>query len=150
LFQINTIHFAEFGLLLIAFTLNDAFSQKSVFGEPLKICSTDPMTGYTRDGRCAHIVHDRGTHTVCAEMTKEFLDYTASMGNNLSDPIPQYGFPGLNPGDRWCLCASRWAEAFRAGIAPKVVLEATNKSTLNFGITEGALRQHSTNDSINL
>ena len=131
-------------LVITSTALNDPYPQNNVLGRPLEICSTDPMTGYTRDGRCAHIEQDRGTHTVCAEVTAEFLEYTASMGNNLSRPAPQYGFPGLRPGDNWCLCVSRWYQAQQAGVAPRVVLEATNESTLRFGIPSELLRQHAT------
>ena len=113
----------------------DVYHQNNVLGSSLKVCSEEPMTGYTRDGRCAHIGSDYGTHTVCAEMTAEFLEYTKQMGNNLSDPAPMYDFPGLNPGDRWCLCSSRWMQAHQAGKAPNVILEATNESTVKHGVS---------------
>ena len=105
-------------------------NQKNVLGAPLKICSTDPMTGYTRDGKCTCITSDPGQHTVAAVMTEEFLNYTKSVGNDLSTPIPQFRFPGLKPGDRWCLCLSRWIQAVQAEKGPKVILEATNESVL--------------------
>lgn len=102
----------------------------NVFGNPLKPCSTQPLTGYYRDGSCNTGSHDLGTHTVCAVMTEEFLRFSFDRGNDLITPIPQYMFPGLGPGDYWCLCALRWKEAFEAGAAPPVILEATNEKTL--------------------
>ena len=104
----------------------------NVLGEPLEGCSEDPLTGFYRDGVCDTGETDRGTHVVCAEMTKEFLDFTASRGNDLSTPRPQWRFPGLKPRDRWCLCALRWEEAREAGVAPRVVLEATHIGALEF------------------
>ena len=106
--------------------------EKNVFGEQLHVCCTSPMTGYFRDGTCRTISEDRGTHTVCAIMTDEFLDFSLSKGNNLITPIPYYNFPGLKAGDKWCLCASRWVEAEKAGKAPLVILEATHEKTLDF------------------
>jgi uncharacterized protein (DUF2237 family) len=105
---------------------------KNVFGERLIPCSTSPMTGYFRDGCCETGEDDFGTHTVCAVMTDEFLSFSRGMGNDLITPIPALQFPGLKAGDRWCLCASRWLEAYHAGVAPKVVLEATHEKTLNY------------------
>jgi uncharacterized protein len=102
----------------------------NVFGNPLKPCSTDPLTGFYRDGHCLTGADDHGTHTVCAVMTEEFLRFSFDRGNDLITPMPQYSFPGLGPGDRWCLCALRWREAHDAGVAPPVVLEATNEKTL--------------------
>ncbi len=102
----------------------------NVLGEPLESCCTDPMTGWFRDGSCRSDGSDVGRHVVCAEMTAEFLEYTRSCGNDLSTPAPQVGFPGLRPGDRWCLCAARWREALAAGVAPPVVLAATEASAL--------------------
>lgn len=113
----------------------------SVSGEPLAICSTDPMTGFFRDGRCTTGPTDRGVHVVCATMTEAFLTYTKAQGNDLSTPAPRYGFPGLEPGDRWCLCAARWQEAADAGVAPGVVLEATHARALDI-VDEPALRAH--------
>ncbi|MDJ1174747.1 DUF2237 family protein [Roseofilum capinflatum] len=103
---------------------------KNVFGEPLQPCCTDPMTGYYRTGYCETGPGDFGLHVVCAKVTDEFLEYTRKQGNDLSTPVPIYGFPGLKSGDRWCLCASRWKEALEAGVAPPVVLSATHLNTL--------------------
>jgi uncharacterized protein (DUF2237 family) len=105
---------------------------KNVLGTPLRTCSTDPMTGFFRTGCCDTGADDLGLHIVCAEMTADFLIFSASRGNDLSTPNPFFGFPGLRPGDRWCLCASRWKEALDAGVAPPVVLEATHMATLEF------------------
>jgi uncharacterized protein (DUF2237 family) len=103
----------------------------NVLGEPLKPCSYDPMTGFFRDGCCNTGPSDRGRHTVCARMTAEFLDFSRAQGNDLSTPRPEYGFGGLRPGDRWCLCVERWKEAWLAGAAPKVALTATHISALD-------------------
>ncbi len=105
---------------------------KNVLGTELQSCCTDPMTGFYRDGYCRTGMGDHGVHTVCAIMTDEFLAFSKSAGNDLSTPIPQYQFPGLVAGDQWCLCASRWQEAYDAGMAPKVVLEATHMSSIEF------------------
>ncbi len=102
----------------------------NVLDEPLKPCSFDPMTGYFRDGCCNTGPQDRGRHTVCARMTGEFLAFSKARGNDLSTPRPEFGFMGLSPGDRWCLCVDRWKEAWEAGLAPKVVLASTHRSTL--------------------
>ncbi len=104
----------------------------NVLGEPLAPCSHDPLTGFYRDGSCHTSASDVGTHVVCAEMTAEFLSFTRSRGNDLSTPNPDFHFPGLKPGDRWCLCALRWTEALHAGMAPLVVLESTHIKTLEF------------------
>lgn len=104
----------------------------NVFGEEMIACSTQPMTGFYRDGCCKTGSDDFGTHTVCAVMTAEFLAFTKSVGNDLSTAIPAYQFPGLKPGDRWCLCATRWVQAYEHGVAPKVVLEATHEKTLEY------------------
>ena len=106
--------------------------EKNVFGEPLEICCTRPMTGYFRDGLCRSISQDTGTHTVCAIMTDEFLIFSASKGNNLITPMPYYQFPGLKAGDKWCLCVTRWLQAERSGKAPKLILEATHEKTLDY------------------
>ena len=98
----------------------------NVLGERLAPCSTDPMTGYFRDGACNTCDADRGSHTVCAVMTDEFLAYSKYLGNDLSTPRPEFGFPGLKAGDRWCLCASRFLQAHEEGVAPKVSLSATH------------------------
>lgn len=105
---------------------------KNVYGTELITCSVNPMTGYFRNGCCETGPQDLGTHTVCAVMTQEFLSYTKSRGNDLSTPMPAYNFPGLKPGDRWCLCASRWVEAYQAGAAPLLILEATHEKTLEY------------------
>lgn len=103
----------------------------NVLGGVLEPCSTQPVTGFYRDGCCNTGAEDLGLHTVCVVLTAEFLVFSKSRGNDLSTPMPQYGFPGLKPGDRWCLCASRWKEAFDAEVAPQVVLEATHAVTLH-------------------
>ncbi|MEO2104830.1 MAG: DUF2237 domain-containing protein [Actinomycetota bacterium] len=105
---------------------------KNVLGGELSDCSRDPMTGYYRDGCCNTGTGDTGVHTVCAVMTAEFLAYSASVGNDLATPMPEYGFAGLAPGDQWCLCAPRWQEALEAGAAPQVVLAATHILTLEW------------------
>jgi uncharacterized protein (DUF2237 family) len=105
---------------------------KNVLGKPLKTCCTDPMTGFYRTGTCDTGPGDVGLHVVCARMTAEFLKFSRSRGNDLSTPFPEAGFPGLKPGDQWCLCATRWKEAMEAGVAPPVVLAATHMSTLEF------------------
>lgn len=104
----------------------------NVLGKPLGSCCTDPITGFYRDGYCSTGAGDYGAHLVCAQMTEEFLTFTKAQGNDLSTPVPAYQFPGLKPGDRWCLCASRWKEALDAGVAPPVVLEATHASALEY------------------
>jgi uncharacterized protein (DUF2237 family) len=106
--------------------------EKNIFGEPLEICCTSPRTGYFRDGLCRKVSQDTGTHTVCAVMTDEFLKFSASMGNDLITPMPYYQFPGLKAGDKWCLCVSRWIQAYKAGKAPMLILEATHEKTLNY------------------
>jgi uncharacterized protein (DUF2237 family) len=105
---------------------------RNVLGEPLEICSIKPMTGFFRDGCCNTGRDDFGSHTVCAVMTAAFLEFSKSCGNDLSTPVPQLGFPGLKPGERWCLCAPRWQEAFEAGQAPRVVLRATHEGALDY------------------
>lgn len=102
----------------------------NVLGEPLADCSHDPKTGYFRDGCCRTDRSDGGRHTICARVTAEFLAFSKARGNDLSTPRPQWGFPGLKPGDQWCLCAARWQEAFEAGAAPRVVLQATEAGSL--------------------
>jgi uncharacterized protein (DUF2237 family) len=98
----------------------------NVYGETLQHCSVDPMTGFFRDGCCNTNVHDQGSHTVCIEVTSEFLEYSRFQGNDLSTPVPEFGFPGLQPGDRWCLCAERWLEAQQQDMAPKIFLQSTH------------------------
>jgi uncharacterized protein (DUF2237 family) len=104
--------------------------QLNVFGEPLQSCSENPLTGFFRNGCCDTGPEDFGSHTVCAIVTAEFLAFSKKAGNDLSTPMPEYDFPGLKPGDRWCLCAGRWVQALKAGMAPKVVLAATNRLAL--------------------
>ena len=104
---------------------------RNVLGERLEICSIQPMTGFFRDGCCNTGPEDFGSHTVCVVITAEFLAFSKSAGNDLSTPMPQFGFRGLKPGDRWCLCAPRWQEAFAAGQAPRVVLRATHEGALD-------------------
>lgn len=113
----------------------------NVLGERLKPCAFDPMTGFFRDGCCNTGPEDRGRHTVCVRMTQEFLDFSRARGNDLSSPRPEFGFPGLKPGDRWCLCAARWREAWEAGAAPQVVLASTHRATLKIVPLE-ALQAH--------
>jgi uncharacterized protein len=113
----------------------------NVLGGELLPCSLQPRTGFFRNGCCETGPEDVGLHTVCAVMTAEFLAYSKSVGNDLSTPMPQYGFPGLKPGDRWCLCAPRWKEALDAGCAPQVVLEATHEETLAI-TTLGVLKDY--------
>jgi len=115
----------------------------NVLGEDLELCSAEPLTGFYRDGCCNTGADDHGVHVVCALMTDEFLEFSKAAGNDLSTPQPEVGFPGLNAGDRWCLCASRWKEAFDAGAAPPVVLAATHASVLEW-VELGELRQHAT------
>ncbi|NJL74525.1 MAG: DUF2237 domain-containing protein [Saprospiraceae bacterium] len=107
-------------------------SAENVLGAPLQVCCTAPMTGFYRDGNCNTGPQDYGTHVVCAQVTEEFLAFTKSRGNDLMTPVPAYRFPGLRPGDKWCLCALRWKEALEAGVAPPVVLASTHKKALQF------------------
>jgi len=102
----------------------------NVFGEPLTPCGLDPVTGFFRDGCCNTGYEDAGIHVVCARMTREFLEFSKKRGNDLSTPAPESGFPGLKPGDRWCLCVGRWKEALDAGAAPPVILAATHEEAL--------------------
>jgi uncharacterized protein (DUF2237 family) len=105
-------------------------ADKNVLGGVLQPCGMDPLTGFFRDGSCRTCQDDYGSHTVCAQMTEAFLAFSSSRGNDLVTPNPQYRFPGLKPGDRWCLCAARWREAAEAGVAPPVILEATHARAL--------------------
>lgn len=119
---------------------------KNVLGGELKTCCNSPMTGFYRDGKCNTGGGDYGAHVVCAKITEDFLVFTKSNGNDLSTPVPAFNFPGLKPGDRWCLCASRWKEALDAGVAPAVVLSSTHASALEYvGLDE--LKQHAVNDN---
>jgi uncharacterized protein (DUF2237 family) len=106
-------------------------AQKNVLGGELESCCTSPMTGYYRDGHCRTDEDDHGSHTVCARMTAEFLAFSKRTGNDLSTPHPEFGFPGLRPGDQWCVCVTRWEDAFLAGVAPRVVLAATHERALD-------------------
>ena len=119
----------------------DSNLARNVLGGPLIACSTEPLTGFYRDGCCATGPEDQGSHTVCAVVTEEFLSFSKSRGNDLTTPRPQWGFPGLKPGDQWCLCAARWREAYEAGRAPKVRLDATHERALDL-IDRGALEAH--------
>jgi len=103
----------------------------NIYGEELIPCSFKPLTGYYRNGCCDTDNDDQGVHSVCVIVTAEFLAYSQNIGNDLITPMPEWNFPGLVPGDRWCLCASRWVEAWRAGVAPLVILEATHEKTLD-------------------
>jgi uncharacterized protein (DUF2237 family) len=114
---------------------------RNVLGGMLIPCSMEPLTGWYRDGCCRTDENDHGSHTICAVMTAEFLAFSKSAGNDLSTPRPEYRFPGLEPGDRWCLCAMRWEEARRAGAAPRVLLAATNVTALRYCDLE-QLRAH--------
>jgi len=105
--------------------------ERNVLGTALEPCSGDPETGYLRDGYCRHLQRDPGRHEVCAVVTEEFLQFSRAQGNDLVTPRPDLGFPGLEPGDRWCLCVPRWVEAHEAGVAPPVVLEATAEAVLD-------------------
>lgn len=113
----------------------------NVLGQPLKDCSFDPLTGYFRDGCCKTSSVDTGSHVICARVTQEFLTFSLAQGNDLMTPRPAYQFPGLQPGDQWCLCAMRWKEAFDAGVAPPVALESTNERALHY-VTLEQLQQH--------
>lgn len=104
----------------------------NVLNKPLQGCCNNPLTGYFRDGYCRTTANDTGTHTVCAVVTKEFLEYSLSKGNDLITPIPHWQFPGLKPGDKWCLCISRWLQAEKVGKAPKIVLDATHIKSLEY------------------
>ncbi len=116
-------------------------SARNVLGGPLEGCCTSPRTGFYRDGYCHTGPQDVGSHTVCAEMTAEFLAFSRSRGNDLVTPRPEFDFPGLKAGDRWCLCAARWKEAFDAGVAPPVILSACHERALDV-VPLAALRAH--------
>jgi len=113
----------------------------NVLGGPLQPCSVEPRTGFYRDGCCNTGPEDLGLHVVCTQVTAEFLEFSAETGNDLSTPMPEFGFPGLQPGDRWCVCAGRWREALDAGVAPPVVLAATHEETLAV-VTLDDLKRH--------
>lgn len=112
----------------------------NVLGTELEDCSKNPLTGFYRTGCCETGADDVGIHTVCAQVTEEFLAFSRSVGNDLSTPAPHFGFAGLKPGDRWCLCAARWVEALEAGMAPPVILAATHAATLEFAALEDLRR----------
>lgn len=118
---------------------------QNVVGTELQPCCTDPMTGFYRDGLCRSGADDVGMHVVCAEVTKEFLEYAQKQGNDLITPRPEHLFPGLTPGDCWCLCAARWQEALEAGVAPPVKLESTHISALEF-VSMRDLQAHAVKD----
>ena len=112
-----------------------------MLGEKLEECSISPMTGFFRDGCCRTGPNDYGKHVVCAEVTEEFLVFSKTSGNDLSTPVPEFEFPGLKPGDRWCLCVLRWKDALEAGVAPPVLLSSTHESALEF-VTIDDLKKH--------
>lgn len=118
---------------------------KNVFGTELQTCSLSPTTGWYRDGCCRTGPGDVGLHLVCARVTREFLEFSKERGNDLSTPNPEADFPGLEPGDQWCLCVERWKEALAAGVAPPIVLEATHISTLEFATLE-ELEEHAVDE----
>jgi uncharacterized protein (DUF2237 family) len=130
-------------LLSNAFLLSHQMNTESsnVLGTPLQVCGLEPKTGFFRDGCCHTGTHDVGSHTVCALMTEEFLEFSLNKGNDLVTPRPEYDFPGLKAGDRWCVCALRWLEASEASVAPPVVLESTHKKALEV-ITLADLQYH--------
>jgi uncharacterized protein (DUF2237 family) len=115
--------------------------QRNIYGKPLVPCSFDPMTGFFRTGCCETDEKDRGSHTVCVQLTAEFLAFSKQMGNDLITPRPEWGFPGLKPGDRWCVCAPRWKEAYDAGFAAPVILEACHHGALQY-VTLAQLEEH--------
>ena len=116
-------------------------ADRNVLGGDLEVCGTQPLTGFFRDGCCSTGPEDLGSHTVCAVATREFLDHQRAVGNDLSTPMPQYRFPGLQPGDRWCVAAARWLQAYQDGVAAPVVLAATNERATDIVALE-VLRQH--------
>lgn len=120
-------------------------TQRNVLGGVLERCGDAPQTGFFRTGKCETGSGDEGAHVVCARLTQKFLEYTRSRGNDLSSPRPELGFPGLKPGDRWCLCALRWKEALEAAVAPPVVLAATHEAALRY-ISLEVLQQHAIDD----
>ena len=120
--------------------------KKNVLGSALELCCNAPKTGYFRDGYCRTGDHDHGRHVICAEMTKAFLHFTKERGNDLSTPRPEYDFPGLKPGDRWCLCALRWKEAQEHGVAPPIYLEACEETALRY-VSLDVLQQHAINSN---
>ena len=128
-------------LIIFSFMFEDLAQSVNVFGQPLSLCCNNPKTGFYRDGFCNTGSTDVGTHVVCAQMTKDFLEFSKSKGNDLTTPNEAYSFPGLKPGDKWCLCVIRWKEAHQAGKAPKVYLEATHDKALKY-VTIEQLIEH--------
>ena len=116
----------------------------NIFGDKIEACCHDPVTGYFRDGFCNTDEHDFGSHVVCAEITEDFLTFSKAMGNDLSTPRPEFNFPGLKGGDRWCLCALRWKEAYDAGVAPRVYLESCHLNALSY-VTKEQLEEFAVN-----
>jgi uncharacterized protein len=114
---------------------------RNVLGEPLVPCCTAPLTGFYRNGRCDTGPEDAGAHVVCAQVTAAFLEFSRGRGNDLTSPMPAAGFPGLSPGDRWCLCAARWREALAAGVPPRVILAATHEAALDY-VSLGDLKRY--------
>ena len=136
-------------MLPAARTLDDVDPQANVHGDPLEVCSLEPLTGFYRNGCCDTSAEDAGSHTVCTVMTAEFLLFSKARGNDLSTPRPEFGFAGLKPGDRWCLCAARWKEALDAGVAPPVVLAATHESATEIVPREALLAHAIDSQSLN-
>lgn len=124
---------------------DDPELNRNVLGGELKPCSHDPLTGFYRNGKCQVGPEDVGCHAVCAEVTAEFLEFSKTSGNDLSTPVPEYGFPGLKPGDRWCVCAGRWKEALDAGFACPVVLESTSEAALDH-VSRSILEEYAVED----
>ena len=120
---------------------------KNVLGSPLEMCSLDPLTGFTREGNCNVTEEDIGVHAVCVVVSEEFLEFSKRVGNDLSTPMPIFGFTGLKPGDRWCLCAPRWREALDHGMAPPVDLKATHESALKYATFADLLLHSIGNDT---
>ncbi len=116
-------------------------AELNVLGTELEPCSLDPLTGFLRDGNCSTGPQDLGSHTVCVQADETFLEFSRATGNDLSTPMPEYGFPGLNPGDKWCVCASRWLQAYKAGCAPYVYLRSTHERALEI-IDLAMLKKH--------
>lgn len=120
-------------------------TERNVLGGELQACSVDPVTGFYRNGKCQVGPEDLGCHAVCAKVTEEFLEFSRAAGNDLSTPVPEYGFPGLKPGDRWCVCAGRWKEALDAGFAPPIFLKATSEAALEY-VSRSLLEEYGIDD----
>ncbi|MEM7013455.1 MAG: DUF2237 domain-containing protein [Verrucomicrobiota bacterium] len=123
------------------------FPDLNVYGEPLEVCCKDPMTGFYRNGCCSTGEEDLGSHTVCVKVTEEFLMHSIMAGNDLSTPRPEFGFAGLKAGDRWCLCAGRWKEAYEAGAAPCVYLKSTHQAALEY-VSRSVLEEFAVDDLV--